>query len=109
MKHQKNLSFFYKFNLTSTNFNFFFAFRCLFHYAHTPLVISRFLAIEQQVVAAMRLCHISDLETCYAMATEPIDRPQVDDVLNIFYAIDVAINVDIAVTGLHRAHIFGIG
>ena len=57
----------------------------------------------------MRLCHISDLETCYAMATEPIDRPQVDDVLNIFYAIDVAINVDIAVTGLHRAHIFGIG
>lgn len=75
MKHQINLSIFYKFNLTSANLYFICVFALLLHDAYTILVRGGLFTIEMQRVAAMSLSHIGYFEARDTVCTEPIYGP----------------------------------
>ena len=57
----------------------------------------------------MRLGHVGYLEAAQLMAIIPVERPQVEHVLDVLHGVDVAVDVHIVIVGVDGAQQFGVG
>ena len=51
----------------------------------------------------MRLCHVGDVEALQAVVTIEVEVPEVEDMLNILDAVDVSVDVHVAVVSVDDA------
>ena len=64
------------------------------------LVVADNLFIETESVAKIGFCFVSNLKATDALLLETLAREEVEDVLDVFDAVDVAVDIDIAVIGV---------
>ena len=67
-----------------------------------------FLTIEGKAVAAMRFGYKGDFGSKQVVLAIPVDGPEVEDMLNVFDAVDVSVDVDITIEGVDGGEGFSI-
>ena len=60
--------------------------------------------IERELVAGMRLGNVSNLESADVVVAVPFEWPQVENVFDVFHAVDMSIDIDIVVVSINSAH-----
>ena len=76
---------------------------CLLHHLHTELTLCHLFNKQVQAIATMRLCNISYIEALQTVRAIEVERPKVENMLYVLHAIDVSVDIHIAVTCLDNA------
>ena len=62
------------------------------------------LLVEVELVAAMALGHVGNVEAAKAVGRIPLDGEKVEGVLDIFYRVDMSVDVDVVLVGVDGSH-----
>ena len=62
------------------------------------------LTIERECISGMCLSDIGNFEAFDLMRTIPFQVPQVENMLDILHALDMAVNIDIIILGIYGAN-----
>ena len=74
------------------------------HYAYAVFVCVSLFLIEREPVAGMRFSNVCYLETFHLVVSVPAKWPKVENMLDIFYRVDMAVYVNIVVEGVNGSH-----
>jgi len=75
----------------------------IFPHLNVNFIVADGLLVEAESVAEIGLCLVCNFEAVDALLLEPLAGEEVEDVLDVFDAVDVTIDIDIAVIGVDGA------